>query len=345
MFIFVKRTLMINSVRNTVQAIANKNNYGYISPQDFNLYAQQAQMDLFEDYFYQYNSWINKQNQRVSGTGYADIVKSLIEVIDSFSVTQSLNQQGNNFYNLPSDYYYINKVNYYPTKIASNVTSAAASNTLTDNAAKFVTNGVVKAGQYVVNRTSSSTSSYGGVSAYVVSVDSETQLTLTASPFGVAATVGNSYAIFSNTGIVEIERVNQNKIFYLNNSPLTSPTTAYPAYVLGGATSSVVGDSVTGILGNTITVYPTTIIENGSVSSEYIRYPLAPKWTYQTVGGTSGSPEFDSGQADYQDFELPLSDEPGIIAKICQYVGIEIREADVYRFGKQEIVEDNQIQV
>ena len=95
---------MINSVRNTVLAIANKNNYGYVSPQDFNLYAQQAQMDLFEDYFYQYNSWITKQNQRVSGTGYADIVKSLVEVIDSFSVTQSLKQQASNFYNLPSDY-------------------------------------------------------------------------------------------------------------------------------------------------------------------------------------------------------------------------------------------------
>ena len=99
---------MINSVRNTVQAIANKNNYGYISPQDFNLYAQQAQMDLFEDYFYQYNSWINKQNQRVSGTGYADIVKSLVEVIDSFSVTKGLIKQANNMFNLPADYYYIN---------------------------------------------------------------------------------------------------------------------------------------------------------------------------------------------------------------------------------------------
>ena len=104
---------MINSVRNTVLAIANKNNYGYIAPQDFNLYAQQAQMDLFEDYFYQYNSWIVKQNQRVSGTGYADIVKSLIEVIDSFSVTKGLIQQGNNFYFLPNDYYFISKINYF----------------------------------------------------------------------------------------------------------------------------------------------------------------------------------------------------------------------------------------
>ena len=42
---------MINSVRNTVLAILNKNNYGYISPSDFNLFAKQAQMDIFEDYF------------------------------------------------------------------------------------------------------------------------------------------------------------------------------------------------------------------------------------------------------------------------------------------------------
>ena len=61
---------MINSVRNTVLAILNKNNYGYISPQDFNLYAKQAQLDLFEDYFYQYNYQVNKENARQSGTGY-----------------------------------------------------------------------------------------------------------------------------------------------------------------------------------------------------------------------------------------------------------------------------------
>ena len=52
---------MINEIRNTVLAIANKNNYGYISPQDFNLYCEQAQLDLFEDYFYQYNSWQNRR--------------------------------------------------------------------------------------------------------------------------------------------------------------------------------------------------------------------------------------------------------------------------------------------
>jgi hypothetical protein len=104
----------INEVRNTVLAIANKDNYGYISPQDFNLYAKQAQLDMFEDYFYAYNNWINRENKRTSGTGYADIIKGLEEVMDSFSVQVFLQQNNANVYNLPNDYYLINKLFYYP---------------------------------------------------------------------------------------------------------------------------------------------------------------------------------------------------------------------------------------
>ena len=40
---------MIQQVYDAVLAILNKNNYGYLSPADFNLYAKQAQLDLFED--------------------------------------------------------------------------------------------------------------------------------------------------------------------------------------------------------------------------------------------------------------------------------------------------------
>ena len=83
---------MINSVRNTVLAILNKNNYGYISPQDFNLFAKQAQLDIFDDYFYQYNQLINQENARLVGTGYADIRKGYEEVIDLFSETKTLTQ-------------------------------------------------------------------------------------------------------------------------------------------------------------------------------------------------------------------------------------------------------------
>ena len=129
---------MIDDVRNTVLAIANKNNYGYISPQDFNLYCQQAQMDMFEDYFYQYNNWITKQNQRVSGSGYADIVKNLEEVIDFFSQEVFLTQVGvANTYTLPTDYYLINKLFYYPNSLATGTNTFVAAFKLTDSAASF----------------------------------------------------------------------------------------------------------------------------------------------------------------------------------------------------------------
>ena len=93
---------MINSVRNTVLSILNKNNYGYISPADFNLYAKQAQLDIFEDYFYQYNYQLNKENIRTSGTGYADITKGYEEVINIFSETKFLAHQVNNRFFTPS---------------------------------------------------------------------------------------------------------------------------------------------------------------------------------------------------------------------------------------------------
>jgi len=323
---------MINTVRATVLSIANKNNYGYITPSDFNLYAKQAQLDIFEDYFYQYNSWIIKQNARVSGSEYADILKGLVEVIDSFSETRGLTTAGINLYNLPENYYLINKINYYPNAVFSSTTTAAGANTLTDTNATFTTTGTVLPGQFVTNTSLTSVSA--GFGAYIVSVDSETQLTLSENPFGSAATVGNSYTIVTTAGIREVERVSQNKIFYLNSSSLTSPNISYPAYVLGGLNNLLTG--------NTITVYPETIIGAGKVLSQYIRYPLDPNWSYSSL--TGGEPVFDEGAADYQDFELPDSDEPNLVNKILQYAGVSIRENDIAVFGNIQEQEDNQQQ-
>ena len=143
---------MINDIRNTVLAVLNKNNYGYISPQDFNLYAQQAQMDLFEDYFYAYNYQVNKENQRTSGTGYADIKKGYVEVIDFFSVTTPLTPIAPNYtqYNLPSlattgsDYYLINKIIINNTLVASGTTTGnvGGQNKIIDSNANFTSSGV-----------------------------------------------------------------------------------------------------------------------------------------------------------------------------------------------------------
>tara|TARA_R100000541_G_scaffold48164_2_gene55222 strand:- start:4306 stop:5259 length:954 start_codon:yes stop_codon:yes gene_type:complete len=314
---------MINDVRNTVLAIINKNNYGYLSPQDFNLYAQQAQMDLFEDYFYQYNQWINRENVRQSGTGYADIVKSLEEVIDFFSVEVFLTGGTANTWTLPADYYLVNKLFYYPKILTLGTTTAAGVNQLIDlNASPIFSNGSVTptypvAGSIVVNTSTLSQS-------FVTTVANATTLNLTSDIF---TTLGDTYSIYSANNITEVERVSQKKIFYLTSSTLTSPTKQFPAYVLGG---------------NTVSVYPTSIQASGDIKAQYIRYPKPPSWTYVSL--SLGEPTFYQSSSTFQDFELPLSDEPGLIAKICQYVGIEIREKDVYNFGQTEEVSNNQIQ-
>lgn len=98
---------MIDSVRETVLSTLNKNNFGYISPVDFNLFAKQAQLDLFEDYFYDFNREVTKQNSRMSGTDHADIARQIQEVIDTFTQFKALTLStgSEQTFELPTDWY------------------------------------------------------------------------------------------------------------------------------------------------------------------------------------------------------------------------------------------------
>ena len=52
-------TISIDTVYQRVLALANKEQRGYITPQEFNLHANQAQLDIFEQYFYDLAAMIN----------------------------------------------------------------------------------------------------------------------------------------------------------------------------------------------------------------------------------------------------------------------------------------------
>ena len=71
----------IDTVYQKVLAIANKEQRGYITPQEFNLFADYAQKDIFEKYFYDIS-----QFKRVPGnsTEYSDIINNLQEKISLF---------------------------------------------------------------------------------------------------------------------------------------------------------------------------------------------------------------------------------------------------------------------
>ena len=68
----------IDTVYQRVLALANKEQRGYVTPQEFNLLANQAQMDIFEQYFYDLN-----QFKRMPGndTNHSDMVTYLEDKI------------------------------------------------------------------------------------------------------------------------------------------------------------------------------------------------------------------------------------------------------------------------
>ena len=71
----------IDTVYQRVLAIANKEQRGYITPQEFNLFANQAQMDIFEQYFYDLKVF---QLGPSNDLTYSDMVDLLQEKIDIF---------------------------------------------------------------------------------------------------------------------------------------------------------------------------------------------------------------------------------------------------------------------
>jgi len=247
---------MINNIRNTVLYLINKDNRGYITPEEFNQFAKQAQLDLFEKYFFDYSKAIAKQNgdlkqTRTSvdykyGGEYADIPEKIAEVIDRFAVVDGvLNING------------ITGKFFYPGTNPALLAEPKA---------------------YKINR-------------------------------------------LTYNDVVDVEKVPRTKIKYLIKAKDIAPTIDYPIYTLDE---------------NGIKVYPTTIISN--MTADYIRYPKDPKWTYTSLAG--GEPIFNQGATDYQDFELPSSEETNLIIKILQYAGLTIREADVNQVAKADEIQD-----
>jgi hypothetical protein len=311
---------MINSVRNTVLSVLNKNNYGYISPADFNLYAKQAQMELFEDYFSAYNKTISMENARMAGTDYANRERPLAEALELFLTSDflvpALTPSGAiiNQYYAPSvitvgyDHYMINRLLCYTNVLTSGLATATLpADKLTDAGANFIAAGV-QPGDIVVDLDTLEAATVTAVAATVLDLS-----------VNIVNAIGDAYVVYSSsvTSTFEAEKVSIGKVALLNASLYTAPTNVFPIYTLNNS--------------GTITVYPRTISGYGAVEATYFRYPRDPKWTYITL--ISGEPVFDQSQPDYSDFELPIEDEYKLVIKILSYCGVSIREGEVVQYA------------
>ena len=104
---------MLDRARNTVLAVINKENRGYITPSESDLFFNQAQLEIFEDYFMEYAKWIAKQNTRLSNSDYSDMPKMIREKIEIFADTSDMTfNETSGLFEYPSDAYYVNEVYY-----------------------------------------------------------------------------------------------------------------------------------------------------------------------------------------------------------------------------------------
>ena len=92
----------INKVYERVLFVANKEQRGYITPDEFNSYATQAQLEVFESYF------IKKfQTEQAPGTtdDYSDISANVEEKITFFDNTITIDGRTGNIYAYPENFY------------------------------------------------------------------------------------------------------------------------------------------------------------------------------------------------------------------------------------------------
>ena len=100
----------IDTVYQKVLAIANKEQRGYITPQEFNLFANQAQLDIFEQYFYDLNQFGRLPENEFEYSNITDILKEKIAIFEQFKVAVS-SVSGNEI-TLPTDVYRLGTVYY-----------------------------------------------------------------------------------------------------------------------------------------------------------------------------------------------------------------------------------------
>ena len=291
----------VDTVYQRVLAILNKEQRGYVTPQEFNLFANQAQSDIFEQYFYDIN-----QFGRMHGndTEYSDMLNLLNEKINIFEKAGNMTYSAPNW-TVPSNLYRLGTIiynNIEVERINANeylYINASPLTKPTDDRPIFVASSTgYKVYGGLIVRSSNSTLN-GAVSS---------STTINISAANPSISIGNIVTGTGISGVVTVVAISSN-----------------------GTTITL--SSAQSILNSTVLTFttpaPTQLITAG-VSCNYIKVPATVEWAYNTVVGRA---VYNASSA--TNFELHASEETELVFKILQLAGLSIKELQVYQIGNQ----------
>lgn len=319
----------VNTVYQRVLAIANKEQRGFLTPQEFNLFANQAQMNIFEQYFYDYNLY-----NRVPGnqTEYADMIPLLEEKISIFkkrhqavAVTGSYGEA-----TLPDDIYRLGTV------IRYNLTGVEDSNAA--EIERITEEDLVYLHRSPLAKPNKTRPVYIRKNATTIKIY----------PYS-----GNRLGDQTTTASVYIDLVvainglsNSSKIVTLPNANNSSGFNNL-IYVEPGQTVTGAGiqdnTTVASISGTTLTLSKNTTgsaqnsaevtltFASDDIKCNYVRKPSDVSWAYTEINGT---PLYNSGSS--VNFELHQSEEVNLVNKILQLSGIAIEDQSLYQIAANE---------
>lgn len=299
----------VDTVYKTVLLILNKEQRGYMTPDEFNKVATQVQLETFESYFEDLNQQLRIPE---NDSEYSNRIKNLDEQIAVFKTISNCTWDTvNNQWSLPTS----SGLTVYSETVTTVIGQSLYTLSLLNQAQ--IQNGTT---QVYFNGVLQNPSQY--------SIASNT-ITLTATPSTVFSVVINVKANdFYRLGTViyndeiEMQRVQRNDLLYVNKSPLTKPTQKYPLYIYQD---------------EKLYVYPETITTG--VSASYVRKPKDVIWNFTASPQTNYTYLYNPNTS--QQFELMPSEQTNIITKILLYSGIVIKDPQIVQAAAQQIQTEN----
>ena len=85
----------IDTVYQKVLALANKEQRGYITPQEFNLYADHAQKEIFEQYFYDISQWDRQPGNSHEASDVLTMLDRKLSVLEHWAHLPNTNLANN----------------------------------------------------------------------------------------------------------------------------------------------------------------------------------------------------------------------------------------------------------
>ena len=105
----IKMAINVNTVYTTVLSIINKEQRGYLTPDEFNKLATQVQLEIFEKFFEDYNQFLRMPK---TDEEFASRVDYVLEEFQVFEKTEPASQVANNVYTQPIDLHRFGSVTY-----------------------------------------------------------------------------------------------------------------------------------------------------------------------------------------------------------------------------------------